>query len=651
PTPSAIPLYRATDSIRQSIIENPLRSVNAGFGANLEAEFLHDDAFEEYTVKRGDDDYRINLSGKLDFKPSKNTNIVLGGSALHGKNNNWSNFHAMFNEANFSETFYDNYRVYLRFTQKFPDNPDIENPTIKNAYYSIQADYETTFGKTWDKKHKDNFFDYGYIGKFTTYKIPFYSNDLMQDSVTGLMAHQLINFFDTLITYEYSDLNYEAANYTQRYFDMYDNSFFYTSTELIQTGKGLLNGDAPINIYGRYRWASPGQLSAGYSNYDNNQFRISAAGSADIKNHAITVGFEFEQRTYTSYSVSPRGLWTLARGLMNKHIAQIDINNPVLHFVTDENGEYVLDDFDNQIFNDTISYNRLYSENDQAYFDINFRDYLGLDKNSLDWVDVDKYDPSDFDISYFSADELLNSGNAYVGYLGYDVYGNKLTHTPSLQDFFTATNDDGWYTRERAPFQPTYAAAYIQDKFAFNDLVFNVGLRVDRFDANQMVLKDPYTLYETYKVGDDDGGKILSTNHPDNVGEGFVIYVDNLKNPTSIQGYRDESTWYDAAGTEIDDPQLIASATGIQPYLVNPDIEMTSPDYNVTQSFEDYEPQITVMPRISFSFPISDVALFYAHYDVLSTRPGGLNINPIDYLLMQVRATERRILTNPNLQP
>ena len=52
---------------------------------------------------------------------------------------------------------------------------------------------------------------------------------------------------------------------------------------------------------------------------------------------------------------------------------------------------------------------------------------------------------------------------------------------------------------------PTYAAAYIQDKFAFNDLIFNIGVRVDRFDANQMVLKDPYSLYETYKAGDVSG--------------------------------------------------------------------------------------------------------------------------------------------------
>ena len=50
-----------------------------------------------------------------------------------------------------------------------------------------------------------------------------------------------------------------------------------------------------------------------------------------------------------------------------------------------------------------------------------------------------------------------------------------------------------------------------------------------------------------------------------------------------------------------------------QPYLA----EGVSPDDNVSSNaFEDYTPQINVMPRIAFSFPISDEALFFAHYDV-----------------------------------
>ena len=651
-SPSAIPMYRAKDEVLQEIINDPLRvSSTGGFGAEMNAEYLYEDAFEKYDIKEGDDDYKINLSGKLDLKPSSNVNIVLGGSLDHRKNSIWSRSHSMFNEANFAESFYDNYRVFLRFTQKFKDNPDVENPVIKNAYYSFQADYERSASKQWDKDHKDNFFNYGYVGKFTTYQAPAYNSTLTLDTATGLMAHTMLLYYDSLVTYDYSDVNYELANYTQRYYNLYDDNIYYRDFDMIRAGNGLLNGDTPDNIYNL--WAVPGQITTGYSKSDNSQFRFSAAGSADIKNHAISIGFEFEQRSYSSYSLSPVGLWSLGRGYMNNHIEQLDFNNPILHYVTDENGNPVLDDFDNQIFNDTISYNRLYSASDQALFDIKFREHLGLETDGLDWVDVDSYDPSEFEVDYFSADELYNSGNSLVGHVGYDVYGNKLTNNPSLQDYFTKTETISgreWYTRELAPYEPTYASAYIQDKFAFNDLVFNVGLRIDRFDANQMVLKDPYTLYETYKVGDNDGGKLLDGAHPDNIGEGAVVYVDNLTSPTSILGYREGDTWYNAVGTELDDPEEVKASTGYTPYLVNPDIDITSQDYDVDQSFEDYEPQITVMPRVAFSFPISDVALFFAHYDVLSTRPGGNNINPLDYLYMQVRAAST-IITNPNLKP
>ncbi len=32
-----------------------------------------------------------------------------------------------------------------------------------------------------------------------------------------------------------------------------------------------------------------------------------------------------------------------------------------------------------------------------------------------------------------------------------------------------------------------------------------------------------------------------------------------------------------------------------------------------SDAFKDYDPQVEIMPRISFSFPISDEALFFLH--------------------------------------
>jgi len=56
-----------------------------------------------------------------------------------------------------------------------------------------------------------------------------------------------------------------------------------------------------------------------------------------------------------------------------------------------------------------------------------------------------------------------------------------------------------------------------------------------------------------------------------------------------------------------------------------------------------------VMPRVAFSFPISDEALFFAHYDVLTQRPPSrLRNNPLDYYYIESQGS---LLNNPDLKP
>jgi outer membrane cobalamin receptor len=56
------------------------------------------------------------------------------------------------------------------------------------------------------------------------------------------------------------------------------------------------------------------------------------------------------------------------------------------------------------------------------------------------------------------------------------------------------------------------------------------------------------------------------------------------------------------------------------------------------------------MPRVAFSFPISDEALFFAHYDVLTKRPTtGNRLNPIHYFYLQTGNIDR--VNNPSLLP
>ncbi len=129
----------------------------------------------------------------------------------------------------------------------------------------------------------------------------------------------------------------------------------------------------------------------------------------------------------------------------------------------------------------------------------------------------------------FSADELINEGNGLssepgglISYYGYDHLGNKLTAKPSFEKFFTdnkVVGEDTLYSRLQAPFQPIYVAGYVMDKFSFDDIIFNVGVRVDRYDANQYQLKDKYLWRNAWTAGEAAGFRSGGSGHPQPVGE------------------------------------------------------------------------------------------------------------------------------------
>jgi hypothetical protein len=424
----------------------------------------------------------------------------------------------------------------------------------------------------------------------------------------------------------------------------------WRNSDEVQLGGGLLNGQSPPAAYGMF--AVPGTIQAGYSEFSNSQISVNATGSLDIGNHELKFGIQYEQRKEASYGVGPVALWQLMDGLTNFHIQELDLEDP----------DFVYRD---GVFQDTVEYHRKYDANTQTVFDKNLREKLGLAVDGTDFIIIQSYDFNTnsiqyfdennvshtvstgeelFDLSMFSPDELLNDGNWFVAPIGYDYSGNKLETKPTFSDFFNQQDENGEYTRLVGAFEPIYMAGFIQDKFAFKDLIFNVGVRVDRFDANQMVLKDPYLLYPARTVSEvqNVGGEPAS--HPSNMQPDFVVYVDNADNPTSITGYRDQDVWFNAEGTEIQDPNALNVGSGISPYLVDP--SLTEPPM---ASFVDYEPQINVMPRISFSFPISDVALFFAHYDVLTQRPtSNLFSDPRVWLYFDNIGTT---INNPNLTP
>ncbi|MCG3164881.1 MAG: hypothetical protein POELPBGB_00640 [Bacteroidia bacterium] len=638
PDPSAIGSYKVKDDILKYLEQNPIRPSGLVTGGSyLNSQFIHRDQVEKIAAKENVARKDLNLSGKIDLSTSGTTNLTFGGSMALNERKNYDYDNALFNYVNNGQVINNTIRAFGRFTQRFNAKEPKEGKKsggISNAYYTLQVDYTKVLQTVQDPDHKDNLFNYGYVGKFVTHTIPTYGFGI--DTTTGLFGQVLNGFADTLVEFTPSDINPTSAAYTSQFYaqnpevdENYENLF------QIQNKGGRLNGQLPNDVYGL--WRNTGYEYNRYSKQDNTSLRVTALGSVDLKNHAFTLGFEYEQRTDRNVTYNPAGLWTLARQLTNFHISEIDVTNPQPVFV-------------NGVFEDTINYPRFFNGDDQAFFDYNLRQSLGLQTNGLDYIDLDSYDPSQLNINFFSADELLNNGNNYVSYYGFDHTGKKLSGNPSFDDFFTAKDEFGNYKREIGAFQPTYLAGYIQDKFAFKDLIFNVGVRVDRYDANQKVLKDPFSLFETKKAGEVSqiGGNDVT--HPSNIGNDYVVYVNDINSPTAIVGYRNDRTWYNAEGVEISDPTVLRTGSGIAPYLVDPSDNVVS-----SKAFKDYQPQTNIMPRISFSFPISEDALFFAHYDVLTKRPvndNGLDainrLDPIDYLFIENRNVT---INNPDLKP
>lgn len=648
---SAIGRWKVNDDVLETLKQNPLQYSGLGFGTYNTANFIRKSDMENVEATLNNERLSVNFSGKIDIKPSKTINITLGGTYNLSQGNDFVYGYSLFNSENNPFSKDQTWRVYGRFFQRFQGDPESKS-LVKNVYYSLQADYSRQTGFTQNDNHKEDFFKYGHLGKYDIYTVKSYELKAKQN-VNGqdyLNVWVQNGFRDTLVNFTASEFNPAMARYTSQYYELYPETFNHQNFDLIQIGGGLLNGENPDGI--NSLWTAPGVQWGSYNKYDFDQFGFNGTVSADIGNHEVQFGIQYEQRSESGYGIAATNLWTHMRDLTNFHITELDLANP--HLV-----------YDGNIFMDTVYYDRRYDAASQRTFDVRLRQKLGLPVDGTDFINVDSYDFNTrtisyydkngvlknislgeelFDLSLFSADDLLNSGNSYVSYYGYDYTGNKLTGKPSLDDFLYKTDDNGVALREIGAFEPNYMALYLQDKFAFNDLIFNVGLRVDRFDANQLVLADPYSLYPTQSVGEvaEIGG--VPVKHPGNMGSDYVVYVDNAANPTKVMGYRSESQWYNANGVAISNPSILDAGSGVTPKMLTDDIGKVT-----SKSFKDYDPQWSFMPRISFSFPISEEALFYAHYDILTQRPtSNERFNILDYYYFNEIDGN---IGNPNLKP
>ena len=661
--------YRIKKDVRDSLLANPLRPTSTGFGTFHNALFLRNpvDAdgnpteesdFEKVPWRMNSRRTNISAQAKIDVATGPSVNLTFGGSMNYAWGSNYSYAGSLLNFSNFGAFKSLDYRVFGRLTQRFTNNQEGSSSKVKSAYYSLMVDYSKSKDDVFDPKHEYNIFNYGHVGTFTTTRRPSYS----LNPITNAYEHD--GFKDVVVDFVPSETNAALAAITSQYYDIYEGqpTGRYENLFQIQQGNALRNGDAPQSVYSI--WSNIGSPYNYFGKTENDQFRVTGSGSVNIGDHSISLGFEYEQRWdrgWTSGTTTgggtngPIGIWTIARQLANFHITELDLNSGV---VSDSNSfEYVTYDRLNTGYaatSGTGNYGGQQNNDNQSFFDYNLRQYLsdqgmisgGVD--GTDFIDIDQYDPNIFSFDMFSPDELLNGGNSFVSYWGYDHTGKKVRGTTDINKYFNEFDENGNYRRFVGAFQPIYMAGYIMDKFAFRDIVFNVGVRVDVFDANQPVLKDPYLFYNARTVSEAkakaDADGLTWVDIPTAMGDDYVVYVNDVNNPTAINGFRNGDTWYNAQGIEIEDPSTIRGAAGIAPWLLEPGLETPTAD-----AFEDYKAQVNVMPRVAFSFPISDEASFFAHYDILTKRPtSGFRFDPFEYQFIQSRSAT---ISNANLKP
>lgn len=662
PQPSYIGYYVIKDEALAKIEQKPLLINQDGSFVHA-ANYLTENDYQNVKVRPNVYTLSSNANAKFDFKISKMATLTVFGNFAYSQGVSGGN-NIMAYKSNPLGT--NTYALgYVKYTQSFkgPDSlAKATRTTLNNTTLTLRFDYQSTWTRSMDNDHRDRLFDYGYIGSFTHYPTEFYSYygnlnnpnapsrrfiDQNGDTVYLRNFWEQTGFRDTAIKFQQADINVTRGNYTKSLYDTYSEfGSNITSDAQILQGLGLLNGYSPINVYSL--WNTPGTPLSGYSKSQSERYTLFAMGETEVKGalnsakknasgHKLQFGVQYEQSIARGYGLGATNLWRLMYQYANSHISELDKSNPILSY--DANG----------VFQDTIRYNRLVNTAKQSHFDKAFRDKLiaqgatdvyGNKVTETTFIDINSYKPSDFTLDMFSADELLNNGSSIVQYYGYDHLGNKMRGKPSVNDFLQDPAK-----RAIGAFQPIYTAAWFQDQFNFKDLEFRLGLRVERYDANQSVLKDPYSLYLVKQAGEVkeiDGNEV---NHPTNIGNDYAVYVDDVKNPRKILGYRKDNTWYDENGTQLSSPDLIANRTSngkIAPYLVDPNNQQIT-----SESFKDYKPKVNILPRVFFKFPLSPTSLFFASYDVLAQRPSANFATIDDYYYMTQKASDA--ISNPAL--
>ncbi|MBK8515454.1 MAG: carboxypeptidase regulatory-like domain-containing protein [Saprospiraceae bacterium] len=641
--PSAIGVRRAPTDLIAQLEKNPVYNIGGTQFPSLE-QIRTSDLGSVFKARPNETDIDIDLTGRLDIRVSNNLDIQLSGNYNKSKDRftvgtGWSLLNWTNNPFNYANTYRGNFRLTHKLgKQASGQGEEKSSGSFRNVSYTITLGYQKFNARSEDVRHEDRLFDYGYFGQ------------------TKRNWEPVFGFFDA------SDPRVAQGN-------LYGHLGFreqigeYTLNPDINPILGSYNAIGGININGLLNqnintawnnlYSNVGQVYNAFNKTDNDQYTLNLItgfdllpGGSEKGRHNIQIGFLYEQRINRNWGIAPFDLWNLAEIQANGHINGVDTTKILRDTVVVIPG----------IGTDRlpIYQTNLNIENDNKFY----KSVRALtNKSENEYVNVWEIDPSQLRLDMFSAGELINRPGL-ISYSGFDYLGNKLGTDVRFDDFFKSRDAEGKRTFVVAPQQPVYGAFFLQDKFSYKDIIFRLGLRVDYYDANTKVLRDPYALYEIENAKD--YYNRIGQQKPASVGDDYNVYVSSDESDALV-AFRKGDQWFKPNGTAVSGGNVIYQGGLVYPSYVgkirNSDnariLKIQDPDFDPNTSFVDYVPQINFMPILAFSFPISEDAGFFAHYDVLYQRPPSNSFaTGLDYYFFEdISRFGGAPFDNPNLKP
>jgi outer membrane receptor protein involved in Fe transport len=660
--PPAYETVVAKQSTIDRLSNNPFRLF--GTTPAVASQFLSADDVEKLKYRPNQQNTAYDLTAKLDFRPIDNIDISLSGNYSNvndrfnpGDNNtigqgSWG----LFNWVNNPVSDEDIYRVNVRLRHRLGKLVDLNAKhedgevqkvsNIQNAFYTIQAGWQKNKKITEDWTHKDKFFDYGYIGRFPGTFIPIqrFNNDV------GKLRHSGWNLqIDDFIPDNSPNPAYAAWNSLPYRTDDFQNPVNPISGKPVNLeGYRAFNGFVSSsfdNTWGTI-YNNVGAMYNRFEKVNNDLITLQVTSGFDFLpggsksgRHNIQFGLVYEQRINRTYTLLPFDLWRLARLYTNNHIVGIDYTKPIAYNIGGVD----------TIFQSLITP----VAGAKFYRSVRSKLFPGIPIDSAIYIsgNVNQLTNNDLTLDMFAPQEL--SDQNVINFEGYDYLGHELSSNVKFEDFFTKVDANGNRLFVVAPYSPVYVGGYIQDKFTFKDIIFRLGLRADYFDANTKVLKDPYSLYGI--IGAKAFHESVGSAKPGSIGDDFKVYVTG-EGSTAVKAYRNGDQWYNSQGTPVNSSGEIFSSNLVFPRYIEPVESKRSikgNEFKIDESFEDFKPEINWMPRLAFSFPISDNSNFFAHYDILVQRPNSnSSVNALEYYYFNDlgRATNN-LRNNGNLKP